>query len=117
MTVLQIKRSTQRPPIDTLNMISSNRELKATRKGKNPTGEAPVVVGERRAYKTTEGSPDESVGLGQSVGLKRGRDRSTRVENLSPPSTRAEKGKGPVCITVSTDGLNEGRRLCDPLGE
>ena len=52
--------------------------------GDAQAGEAPVIHGKRRANETAEGVPDVSVGLGQGVGLKHGRDSSARIKDLGP---------------------------------
>ena len=70
-------------------------------------GEAPVIRGRRRANETAEGVPNVSVGLGQGVGLKRGRDGSARIQDLSPSYARAEESEGPVSILVLADCMKK----------
>ena len=49
--------------------------------------------------------------------MERGRNGSAGVKDFGPSSAGAEKGKSPVCVTISADGLDESRRLCYPFGE
>ena len=65
-------------------------------------------AGKRRANETAEGVPNVSVGLGQGVGLKRGRDGSARINDLGPSCARAEESEGPVSILVLADCMKKG---------
>ena len=73
--------------------------------------------GKRRANETAEGILDVSVGPGQGVGLKRGRDGSARIKDLGPPCAGAEEGEGPESILVLADCISNslGKKMFTPL--
>ena len=75
-------------------------------------GDAPVVIGERRANKAPKGEADVGIGGEEASRLRTGRHRATGIQELGPTRTGPEEAEGALRIWKATDGIKEGTCFC-----